>query len=259
MTTTVPWGTLATYVREKPWRFFVYLHLHSAGQPFIQVSSLYETGGFTNLTQKVIIQLHQQYVLVTVPELGHMNTVRLPPQNPSILQQAPNYVTKRQVLRYKFRFYSVKRRIFKLCCRRFAFKVNSKEYIMPWSLWFTGVKRDCKIATSCSLPSSNNTQPAGALRAGLAVCCLLKVCNFLFAWKLMTTVKGWFNSDVLSLKPVLCFDTVSADLTNDGEHGNKWTHQKPFEYLVTTLWKIWNICCTYFKGSEISLQFRNHI
>jgi len=87
MTKTVPWGTLATYVREKPRRFFVYLHLHSAGQPFIQVSSLYETGGFTNLTQKVIIQLHQQYILVTVPEPGHMNTVRLPPQNPSILQR----------------------------------------------------------------------------------------------------------------------------------------------------------------------------
>ena len=134
MIKTVPRGTLATYVRENLWRFFVYLHLHSVGQPFIQVSSLYETGGFTNLTQKVIIRLHQQYVLVTVPQLGHMNTVRLPPQNPSILQQAPNYVTKRQVLRYVFRFYSVKRRISKFCCRRFAFKVNSKEYIMPRNL-----------------------------------------------------------------------------------------------------------------------------
>ena len=225
MTTTVPWGTLATYVREKPWCFFIYLHLHSAGQPFIQASSLYETGSFTNRTQKVTIQLHQQYLLVTVPELRHMNTVRLPPQNPSILQQAPNYVTKRQVLRYEFRFYSVKRRIFKLRCRRFAFKVNSKVCIMPRSLWFAGVKHDCKVATWCSLPSPNITQPAGALQAGLAVCCLLKGCNFLFTCKLMTTVKGWLIVMCL-VWGLCCFDTVSADLTNDGEHGKKMNRSK---------------------------------
>jgi len=33
--------------------------------------------------------------------------------------------------------------------------------------------------------------------------------------------EGVINSDVFGVRPVLCFDTVSADLTNDGEHGNK--------------------------------------
>jgi len=54
-------------------------------------------------------------------------------------------------------------------------------------------------------------------------CCLLFVERLqLFIYlQAYDNSEGVINSDVLSVRSVLCFHTVSADLTNDGEHGNK--------------------------------------
>ena len=164
-----------------------------------------------------------------------MNTARLPPQNPSILQQAPNYVTKRQVLRYVVPFLQCEKEDFQVMLS--AVCLQSEQQRVYYAMKSVIHRGKTRLQNSNMVFSPLVKQHTACRGVTGWACCLLFVERLqLFIYlQAYDNSEGVINSDVLSLRPVLCFDAVSADLTNDGEHGNKWTDQNPFEYLVTII------------------------